>query len=170
MRLSTTREDHRIAWLAALAIAIHVLEAALPSPIPGVKPGLANVITVLALLMYGWRVALWVSLLRVLAGSLLIGSFLSPSFLLSLSGALTSLAALGIAHALAGPRLSALGLCVLAAMAHMGGQFLVAYTLIIPHPGLLKLLPVLLTAALLFGLASGTIARMMYPHHPAAAP
>ncbi|HSP01727.1 MAG TPA: Gx transporter family protein, partial [Thioalkalivibrio sp.] len=150
MRLSTTREDHRIAWLAALAIAIHVLEAALPSPIPGVKPGLANVITVLALLMYGWRVALWVSLLRVLAGSLLIGSFLSPSFLLSLSGALASLAALGIAHALAGPRLSALGLCVLAAMAHMGGQFLVAYTLIIPHPGLLKLLPVLLTAALLF--------------------
>jgi heptaprenyl diphosphate synthase len=170
MRLSTTREDHRIAWLAALAIAIHVLEAALPSPIPGVKPGLANVITVLALLMYGWRVALWVSLLRVLAGSLLVGSFLSPTFLLSLSGALASLAALGIAHALAGPRLSALGLCVLAAMAHMVGQFLVAYTLIIPHPGLLKLLPVLLTAALLFGLASGTIARMMYPHRPATTP
>ncbi|ACL73981.1 Gx transporter family protein [Thioalkalivibrio sulfidiphilus] len=170
MLLSTTREDHLIAWLAALAIAIHVLEAALPSPIPGVKPGLANVITVLALLLYGWRVAVWVSLLRVLAGSLLVGSFLSPTFLLSLTGALASLAALGLATAVAGRHLSALGLCVLAALAHMLGQFLVAYTLIIPHPALLKLLPVLLTAALLFGLASGTIARMMYPQRPPAAP
>ncbi len=167
MRLSTTREDHLIAWLAALAVAIHVLESALPSPLPGVKPGLANVITVVALLMYGWRVAAWITVLRVIAGSLLTGTFLSPTFLLSISGALASLAVLLAAHALAGARLSALGLCVLAAMAHMLGQFLIAYTLIIPHPALLKLLPVLLTAALLFGVVTGTMANRIYRLPPA---
>ncbi|OOG28615.1 heptaprenyl diphosphate synthase [Thioalkalivibrio denitrificans] len=167
MLLSTTREDHLVAWLAALAIAIHVLESALPSPIPGVKPGLANVITVLALVMFGWRVAAWVSLLRVLAGSLLTGTFLSPTFLLSLSGAAASLAALLVAHALVGQRLSPLGLCVLAAMAHMLGQFAIAYALIIPHPALLNLLPVLLSAALLFGLVTGTMAARIYRQHPA---
>lgn len=166
MLLSTTREDHLVAWLAALAIAIHVLESAIPSPLPGVKPGLANVITVLALMMYGWRVAAWVSVLRVIGGSLLTGTFLSPTFLLSLSGALVSLSILLVAHAIASRSLSALGLCVLAAIAHMLGQFLLAYWLIIPHPALLRLLPVLLTAALLFGIVTGTMANRI--HRPPA--
>lgn len=162
MMLPTTREDHRIAWLAALAIAIHILEAAIPSPLPGVKPGLANVITVLVLMLFGWRMAVWVTVLRVLAGSLVIGTFLSPTFLLSAAGAACSLATLGLAHRFAGARLSPLGLCVLAALAHMSGQFLLAWWLFIPHPALLKLLPVLLSFSLVFGLVSGTIAAMMY--------
>ena len=83
----TTRQDHRIAWLTALAITIHIAESALPSPLPGIKPGLANVVTIVALVQYGWGTAAWVALLRVLIGSLLIGTFLSPTFLLSLAGA-----------------------------------------------------------------------------------
>src|SRR3569833_1687108 len=86
--LPTTRADHRIAWLAALAITIHDAEGALPSPLPGVKPGLANVVTVIALVQYGWAAAAWVALLRVVVGSILIGTFLSPTFLLRLAGAL----------------------------------------------------------------------------------
>lgn len=160
--LTPSREDLRIAYLAALAIAIHVLEMGVPTPIPGVKPGLANVITVAALLLFGWRTALWVTLLRVVAGSLLIGSFLSPTFVLSLSGALGALAALGLAHGLL-PRgsLSALGLSVLAALAHMLTQFIVAYWIFIPQPGLFLLLPPLMTAALLFGGLTGIIAQVM---------
>ncbi len=75
MLLQTTRDDHRIAWLAALAITIHMLESGLPSPLPGAKPGLANVITIAVLVCFGWRAAVWVSLLRVLAGSLLLDPF-----------------------------------------------------------------------------------------------
>ncbi len=44
MHIRTTAEDHRIAWLTALAITIHIMESALPAPVPGLKPGLANVI------------------------------------------------------------------------------------------------------------------------------
>jgi len=66
MEFEVTAEDARIAWLAALAIAIHVVEANLPSPLPGVKPGLANVVTLAALHWYGFRVAGWVSVLRVM--------------------------------------------------------------------------------------------------------
>ena len=50
MHIETTPEDHRIAWLAALAITIHVIESVLPSPLPGLKPGLANVVTIAVLL------------------------------------------------------------------------------------------------------------------------
>ncbi|MEO5573289.1 MAG: Gx transporter family protein [Gammaproteobacteria bacterium] len=169
--LQTTRDDHLIAWLAALAITIHIAEGILPSPLPGIKPGLANVITIAVLLRYGWRMALWVSLLRVLAGSLLLGTFLSPAFILSLSGALCSIAIIGAAYSLRrwlpGRGLGPLGYSVLAAMAHMAGQFWIAYTLFIPHPGLLHLLPVLMTAAVIFGIVSGIIANAMLTKIPA---
>lgn len=157
--IQCTREDMRIAYLAALAIVIHLAEAALPSALPGLKPGLANVITLAVLCSMGWRAAAWVSVLRVLAGSLLLGSFLSPTFLLSFAGAAASLAALGAGHRL--PGAGPVGLSVLAALAHMGAQFALAYGMFIPHPALLTLLPPLLTAALIFGIVNGLIARAM---------
>ncbi len=152
------RDDRLIAGFAALAIAIHILEAAFPSPLPGVKPGLANVVTVVVLLRYGWYTAAWVAALRVLAGSLLVGTFLSPTFIMSASGAVAALAVLWLAQALAGRWLGALGYSVCAALAHMATQLLVAWKLFIPHPALLNLAPFLLTAALVFGMVSGVIA------------
>ncbi len=156
---AVTAEDRLVAGYAALAIAIQVLEAGFPSPIPGIKPGLANVVILIALLRHGWRIAAWIAALRVLAGSLLIGTFLTPAFWLSGGGAIASLVALGLGslwnRAPQALRLSALGLSVLSAAAHMLGQFAVAYFWFVPHPGLLRLLPVLMSAALLFGAASG---------------
>lgn len=165
-----TEEDRLIAWFAALAIAIHILEASFPSPIPGIKPGLANAVTLIVLLRHGLRAALWVGALRVLVGSLLVGSLLTPTFWLSASGAACSMAALTLAagwnRLLPPARLSALGLSVLAAMAHMSGQFFIAYRVFLPHPGLLHLLPVLLTAALVFGTATGWIATQILARLP----
>lgn len=167
LHLHANRDDHRIAALAALAIAIHIIEAALPSPIPGVKPGLANVITLIVLFRYGWIDAAWVSLLRVFAGSLLIGSFMTPAFALSLAGACTSLITLGLLWRI-NPLLPRLGLkqglgpigfSVLAAIAHMTGQLIIARLLIIPHDGIFYLLPLLMTAAVLFGIVSGIISQ-----------
>ena len=162
--MTTTPEDHLIAWLAALAIAIHIIESVLPSPLPGVKPGLANVITIAVFILYGWRTAVWVSMLRVLVGSIIIGTFLSPTFMLSFSGAAASLIVLWFASRLPGDGLGPIGLCLLAAMAHMFGQFYIAYLLFIPHDGLFKLLPLLMTAAVVFGIISGMIVRSMLQH------
>ncbi|MDH3525896.1 MAG: Gx transporter family protein [Gammaproteobacteria bacterium] len=158
MQIQTTAEDQRIAWLAALAITIHILESAFPSPLPGIKPGLANVITIVVLIQFGWRSAAWVSLLRVLCGSLLLGTFLTPTFLLSLSGAVCSIGILWLAGRLPGRGFGPVGFSLLAALAHTAGQFTIAWLLFIPHPALWRLFPVLLTAALLFGTVSGIIA------------
>ncbi|MBI2382647.1 MAG: Gx transporter family protein [Gammaproteobacteria bacterium] len=167
-----TRDDRLIAGYAALAIAIHVLEAGFPSPVPGIKPGLANVVTLIALLRHSWRVAAWVAGLRVLVGSLLVGTFLGPAFWLSAAGATAALAALGLGalwnRGLRRAALSAPGLSVLAALAHMGGQFFVAYRVFVPHPGLLHLLPLLMAAALLFGLVGGWIAAQILARLPPA--
>jgi heptaprenyl diphosphate synthase len=161
---AATPEDYRIAWLAALAITIHIAESVLPTPLPGVKPGLANVVTIAALLLYGWRAAVWVSLLRVIVGSILIGTFLTPTFVLSFSGALAAVAVIGLGSLLPGRGLGPVGYCLLASMAHIAAQFYVAYRLFIPHEALFGLLPVLMTVAVGFGLLSGIIVQAMMTH------
>ncbi len=152
-----------LAGYAALAIVIHILEAGLPSPVPGIKPGLANVITLVVMLRHGWALAAWVVLLRVLVSALLLGTFLTPTFLLSAAGAAASLAGLWAVselHRLAGRQLfSAYGLGMISACLHISGQFFVAWKLFVPHPGLLVLLPVLLSASLAFGLATAWLAQ-----------
>ena len=95
--LTVTAEDRRVAWLATAAVALSLVDAAIPSPLPGVKPGLANIVTLVVLIRYGWATAVWVSGLRVLAGSLLLGYFLAPGFFLALTGTTLSLATLGLA-------------------------------------------------------------------------
>lgn len=158
INIQTTTEDHRIARLAAFAIGLSLVEAALPSPLPGVKPGLANIVTLLVLAQFGMRAAIWVSLLRVVAGSLLLGSFLSPSFVLSLSGAAASLAALALVQYLPEKWFGPVTLSIAAAFAHIAGQMAVVYLWLIPHAGILYLAPVFAAAAVLFGTVNGMVA------------
>jgi len=156
--LKVTDTDRRIARYAAAAIALTVAEAALPSPLPGVKPGLANIVVLIVLMRHGWREAAWVSLLRVLAGSLLIGQFLAPGFFLALAGALTSLAALALAARLPRRWFGPVAASVLAAFAHIGGQLLLARLWLVPHDGVFLLAPVFGLSALVFGIVNGLIA------------
>ena len=156
--LSTTPYDHHIARMAALALGLSVLEAAIPSPLPGVKPGLANIVTLIVLERYGWRTAAWVSLLRVLGGSLLMGNFLAPGFFLSFSGALCSLAILAASQHLPQRWFGPVTHSIFAAFAHIAGQLLLVYFWLIPHVGLLYLVPIFSAAALVFGIVNGLIA------------
>ena len=151
IKLDATQQDHHIARMAALALGLSVLEAAIPSPLPGVKPGLANIVTLIVLARYGWRAAAWVSLLRVLAGGLLMGNFLSPGFFLSLSGALCSLAVLAASQHLPQRWFGPVTHSIFAAFAHIAGQLLLVYFWLIPHIGLLYLVPIFAAAALIFG-------------------
>lgn len=161
IELTPTTEDHRIARLAALAIALSLMEAVIPSPLPGVKPGIANIVTLVVLVRYGFGAAVWVSLLRVVAGSLMLGSFLSPSFVLSLSGAMASLAMLRLGALLPESRFGPVSLSILAAFAHIAGQLTVVRVWLIPHNGLFYLIPAFSAAALLFGTANGLVAARL---------
>ena len=161
--IQTSAEDHKIAQLTALAIGLHLLEAIIPSPLPGVKPGIANIVTLCVLYQYGFKTAAWVSLLRVFASSLLLGQFLSPTFILSLSGALFSLSSLYFAQYLPKKYFSAISLSIVAAFAHIAGQLLVVRFWLIPHTGIVYLIPIFGLAALIFGVINGLItAKLVY--------
>ena len=161
IKLITTPEDHRIARLAAAAIGLALIDAAIPLPLPGVKPGLSNIVTLIVLARYGWSTAAWVCGLRVIAGGILLGQLLSPGFFMSLTGALFSLlvlaAVIRLPHRWFGP----VSWSILAAFAHIGGQLVLARLWLIPHNGLFYLVPIFAWAALAFGIINGLIAARL---------
>lgn len=164
MHIQTTTADHHIAKLAALAIVLHMVEAVIPSPLPGVKPGIANIVTLYVLLKFDFYTAAWVSVLRVFASSLLLGQFLSPTFILSLGGALISLSVLAIAIHLPKKHFSAVSLSICAAFAHIAGQLLIVRLWLIPHASVSYLVPIFAVAALFFGIINGIITNRLLKH------
>ena len=160
-RLVTTPEDHRIARLAAAAIGLALIDAAIPLPLPGVKPGLSNIVTLIVLARYGWRTAAWVSGLRVVAGGILLGQLLAPGFFMSLTGALSSLLVLAGAVRLPTRWFGPVSWSILAAFAHIGGQLALARLWLIPHNGVFYLAPIFAVAALAFGIINGLIAARL---------
>lgn len=159
--IQTSADDHRIAKLTAFAIALHMVEAIIPSPLPGVKPGVANIVTLYVLYRFGFATAAWVSILRVFASSLLLGQFLSPTFVLSLSGALLSLLTLWLVIRLPKRWFGPVSLSIFAAFAHITGQLIVVRLWLIPHAGVAYLVPVFALAALVFGVINGLIAAKL---------
>lgn len=156
-QIQTTETDNRVAKLAAIAIALHMVEAVIPSTLPGVKPGIANIVTLYVLHQYGFATAAWVSILRVFASSLLLGQFLSPTFVLSLSGALFSLCVLWLTMHLPKKWFSPISLSIFAAFAHIAGQLIVVRLWLIPNAGISYLIPIFAAAALFFGVINGLI-------------
>ncbi len=173
IELTASTEDRRIAGLAAAAIGLTLAEAAIPLPIPGIKPGLANIVTLLVLYRYGWRSAAWVAALRIIAGALALGQFLTPAFMLSLAGGVMSLCVLAVAIRLPPRWFGPVGLSLLAAFAHIGTQLLVVDVWLLPGASILALLPLFFAAAWLTGLANGLATAHLlksnpYPEEPAS--
>ncbi len=165
IKIKTTLLDHQIAQLSAIAIGLSLIESVLPSPMPGVKPGIANIITLYAMYRFNFRTAIWVSILRVFATSLLLGQFLSPTFMLSLAGSLLSLLTLYFSIKLPSRFFSPIGLSVLSSFAHITGQLLLVRLWLIPHASIYYLIPIYSAAALAFGLINGWITYRLLKHH-----
>ncbi len=143
--------------LAAYAIGLHGLERMIPAPVPWLRFGLANIITLTALVMYGVRVALTITLIRVLLVSLLTGSFLGPGFVLSLGGGLASTLAMGGACFLSRGIFSPIGISLLGATAHNLAQLGLAYFLFIGRiEAILFVAPLILFLGIITGVVNGT--------------
>jgi heptaprenyl diphosphate synthase len=105
----SARTLSRTAVLSAAAVAAYLFEGFLPSPVPFARIGISNVFVVVALFGFSMREAVLVNLLRVLAGSLLMGLIMSPAFLFSLGGSMAALGVMALIKWKAVPPLSVVG-------------------------------------------------------------
>ena len=116
----------------ASAIVLHIIEFVLPTTLlfPGAKLGLANIITLLVLINYGFLAAVKVVSLRIILSSLLIGTFLTISFWLSLAGGIISLLLMGYLYYHHQEKFSFIGFSFLGAASHNLAQIVMAFLLI----------------------------------------
>ena len=149
------------ALLVSLAVVLHALEALFPNffPLPGAKLGLANIVTLLALMLFGFREAILVVVLRVVLGSLLGGTFLSVTFVLSFSGGVVSTVVMAVAVKYF-RRLSAVGVSVLGAAFHNAAQ-LAAASVFMGTPAVFSYLPFLLLLSIPTGVFTGYTAAFL---------
>lgn len=159
--MSKTKKLVYFAFLVTLATALAFAESLLPNPLPlpGVKLGLANMVTLLVLYLFGLKEGLALSLLRVLFSSLLGGTFLAVAFWLSFSGALVSTLVMALVLKLV-PSLSIMGVSMVGAVFHNLGQLLVAGFLIQTF-SIFYYFPFLLLAGIPIGLTTGYLARLL---------
>ena len=109
-----------LALSVSLAMILSFVESLIPPlvAVPGVKIGLANIVTVFLLYTLGWRAAGCVSLIRVLLSALLFGNV--QSLIFALSGAVLSFIVMVVVKKLL--PFGKVGVSVLGAVAHNAGQ------------------------------------------------
>lgn len=151
--------------LTALAIVLSLAERLLPLdaivPVPGVKLGLANVVTLFALTRLSVRDAVAILLCRVALSSLLMGSV--TAFLFSLFGGLLALAVMGLLLRAEGKFCSVLGVSVAGAAAHNIGQ-IIAAVIWMKTGAVVAYLPLLLVMSVPLGLVTGLTAAVVLSH------
>jgi len=87
---TATRRLTLLTMLLAMSILLAMIEPALPIPVPGVKLGLANILGLITLYLFGIREMMTVNIMRVLMAALLRGIIFGTGFWLSLTGMLLS--------------------------------------------------------------------------------
>ena len=149
----------KLALLTAVALILFVVEAQIPAPvpIPGVKLGLANIVTVYAMFRFGPRDTLLVLLTRVVLGSVFAGSVMALWF--SLAGGLLCWAAMAALRKILTER--QLWVCgILGAMCHNLGQMAVCLA-VYRSWAVAVYLPGLLLSGIVTGLFTGLTAQFL---------
>lgn len=145
-----------IAMLLAMSIVLSYLESFIPVFIPGVKLGLANVIILIMLYEFKFYEAGIVDVIRILIVSFIRGTFLSPTFFMSLSGGILSFLVMLMASKV--KIFSCIGVGILGSILHCFGQILVAIWLV-GSDAVLYYLPFIGLLSLATGIFTGLISR-----------
>lgn len=153
----------RLAMLLALSLVLGIIESCIPilgGMIPGIKLGLANIITVLTLFIFGFKEALSISILRVFLMGILRTGLFSTTFFFSLSGALLSTFTMTIFKK---TKLSIIGVSVIGAIFHTIGQIIAAIVLL-NITNFIYYLPIMLLFAVVTGTFVGILSKQLYIH------
>ncbi len=154
----------KTAWLLC-AVAINALEFFVPRLpfFPWLKPGLANIITILWIVEFGAVDAVLYALLR----TWIVGFYFGFSFLtmsLAVSGGVLSAMVMGIVWQLLGKKglIGTVGLGIIGALFHNAGQLIAVYALMSANLRLFYQIPVMLGASVVFGGIVGGLAPAAY--------
>ena len=157
-----TRKLTLLALLTAIALTIFMVEAQIPAlvPIPGIKLGLANIVTVFAVFALGPGEGALVLAARIFLGAVFAGNF-STIFYSGAGGACAIALTILLKKVLTLNQLFVAG--ALGAVAHSIGQ-MAAAVVISGTPELAVYLPVMIGISVVTGLFTGLCAQFLVNH------
>ena len=154
-----TKKLTLLGLLSAIALTIFMVEAQIPAlvPIPGVKMGLANIVTVFAVFALGPKEGAAVLFVRIFLGAVFAGNF-STIFYSAAGGACAILITILLRRLLTPKQLWVAG--CLGAVAHSVGQVAMA-VVITATPSVAIYLPALIAISIVTGLFTGLCAQFL---------
>ena len=154
-----TKKLALMALLTAIALTLFVVENQLPAPVPvpGVKLGLANIITLVTMLLLGKKEAGAVLLVRVLMGAMFAGS--PSTMLFSAAGGALAWLVMCLTVGLFGEKQLWI-VSALAGLAHNAGQLLTC-ALVVKTPGVFAYAPILAISGVITGVFTGFAAMYL---------
>lgn len=157
-----TKQITQLGMLLSISLVLGYLESLLPvmAAVPGVKIGLANIVTMLVLYRYGGKQAFFIMLLRVtMAGFLYSGV---TGILYGLMGGVCCLIVMALLKRC--PLFSILGVSMAGAISHNAGQ-IIAAVLVMENAAIFYYLPILCISGVLSGLLVGYLSHLLIKWH-----
>lgn len=151
------KEIMQMSMLISLGITLQIAESfiAVPFFLPGVKLGLANIVTIIALYVFGMKEALKIGFMRIFLASILRNG-LGINFLFSLSGMIFSLLVSGVLKKFG--KMSVSGVSMAGANFHVTAQIITASFIYRTDLLYISYLPYMLLITLITGLITGYLA------------
>lgn len=159
-----TKKMVQLSLFTTMALTVFIIESYFPAivPIPGVKLGLANIITLMVLLLWGWKEAAMVFFLRIILGSMLAGT--AVTLIYSLGGGILCLITMIIAKQIWKHHMIWL-LSVIGAICHNIGQISVA-CVVMGTTSVLFYLPILMVSGIITGSFTGLVVQFLITRNP----
>lgn len=157
-----TRKLTTLSLLTAPSLILFIIESAIPPliPVPGIKLGLANIVTLFILSQSNFRDAAMVLFVRILLSSIFTGQ--AVYFLYSIAGGVCCLLAMAMMNWFLQKRFLSLT-SITGAIFHNIGQILAA-CLIVQSFSMTAYLPVLLLSAIVTGFFTGLCTHFLNAH------
>ncbi|WP_123053603.1 Gx transporter family protein [Clostridium sp. JN-1] len=159
--MNKTKKMVLMSLLTGIALAIYIVESQIPVIFPGIKLGLANIVSLAALITLGWKEALIIMFLRTILGSMLTGNM--SSFMFSIAGGILSNVVMILMYRYFKNSVSLWTISITGAIFHNIGQLLVA-AIIIKDFRIYVYLPVLLISGIVTGYFIGICSNMLVKH------
>ena len=144
----------RLAYLSLMvsqALVLSIIEAWVPMPtamVPGIKLGLANIITLIVIIFFGSKEAILVVTVRCILASFFGGGIII--FLFSITGGLLSTVIMAVLYKKLSKVFGILGISVAGSISHNIGQLTMA-SLIMKELSVMTYLPILLISGIIMG-------------------
>lgn len=139
-----------ISLLVAITLILSLVETSIPIPIPipGARLGLSNMVIVVSIVIFGFKEAFTISVLKSILLMLVTGSV--SSFIYSLTGAIFSSIVMYLVYRYLSRLFSLIGVSVFGAVAHNFAQVAVA-SFIMSNIRIFSYLPILMILSLFTG-------------------